>query len=161
MIDAMTINRVLALLAVPAVLIGSATTAGATTVAVPPNDTMDTATELTVGRIVQDTREATNDADDMTIAEECGNVMAPQKGSVWYKVTATTDRVLTVDSAGSSYKVDLIGVRRNSPYHLFDCTTKNTKVTLNVKAGETVYLLSMSAFRGGGSAGTLHLTVTR
>ncbi|MFC0627613.1 hypothetical protein [Kribbella deserti] len=153
----MTINRVLALLALPAILAGSATTAGAATLAVPPNDTMDTAAELTVGRHVLDTREATRDNDADSISEECGNIFSPPKGTVWYKVTATTDRVLTVDSAGSNYRVELIGVRKNPPFHSFDCKTKGARTTLNVKAGETVYLLSMTT---APAAGTLRLTVT-
>jgi hypothetical protein len=97
--------------AVAAALISIPVGAGAALAAPPPNDTPGGATVVTTlpSEFIQDTTEATTDKVDAVYNAMCE---APAtNGSVWYRYTAPTDEVLTVDVSRSSFSAGIMVIQ--------------------------------------------------
>lgn len=96
----MNVRRVLA--ASAAALLLTPLVASAALAAAPDNDSVATATVVTLGQtITQDTSEATSDALDAELNSNCG---APAtNGSVWFSYEDTTGAGLLVDLGASSF----------------------------------------------------------
>lgn len=104
-----------------------------------------------------DTAEATSDADDAELHEQCG---APAvDASVWYEYTASTDGWIVVDASGSSYSVGLL-VATGEPgaFSAEGCGPEG--LLFFAAAGVTYHLLAFDYQGDGvGNGGTLVLSI--
>ena len=135
---------------VPAVALVAITAYAAPAAAAPPpNDAWTGAIPLTLNTTVQlDTRQATTDAVDKAVNADCG---APYtKASVWYRLTTSADRRVTVDVSGSDYSAGVI-VTRGRPTNRDVVTCGPGSVGFRASAGVRYYLLAFSdTSRNGG-----------
>ena len=85
-------------------------TAAPATAAPPGNDEPTGAVGLRLGdRVVQNTSQATTNAQDAALNEECG---APAtNASVWYKYTSAVSRRVVLDTTTSGYSAGLLVFR--------------------------------------------------
>ena len=128
----------------------------------PSNDTFANATVISSLPYsdIQDTTEATLDADDTSLGAVCGvDPTSIFSNSVWYAYTPSTDQMVRIDTSGSSYGV--AGAMVTGTPGAFSaipggCFPGGTTVALT--AG-TTYYIDLLQF-GAGSGGTLHLSVS-
>lgn len=137
----------LALSAVPAFAAppGNDTQAGRTVVgAVPFTDQVDTS-------------EATTDADDTDILNQCG---APATdASVWYELTPTASDFLIADASGSSYSAG-VAVMEGTPGAFVVVSCGPGGAVWDAVAGTTYTLLVFDdQLDGGGNGGVLNLSI--
>ena len=110
---------------------------------------------------VQDTTEATLDADDTSLGTVCSvDPTSTFSNSVWYAYTPSTDEMVRIDTNGSSYGV--AGAVVTGTPGAFSavpggCFPGGTTVALT--AGTTYYIDLLQL--GAGSGGTLHLSLQR
>ena len=103
-----------------------------------------------------ETTEATSDADDAEAMAACG---APAiEASVWYEVTAASDRPLVADVSASTYPAGLI-VATGSPGSLAVVACGPLSVAFDTTAGETYAILAFDFEAGATNGGTLSITV--
>lgn len=143
------------LAAVTSVAIG-----GAPALAAPPsNDTYAGAQTIAALPFVAslDTTEATTDADDVEINNQCG---APATdASVWYRFTAAEDAYLLADLSGSDYSAG-VAVATGAPGSFAVVNCSQGGAAWGAMAGETYSLLVFDdQLDGEGTGGTLQLTV--
>lgn len=150
-----TTTRALAVLALVTSMVvaspGPAVAAGP-----PGNDAPSGAVPLQLGvPVVQDTREATTDADDAALNAGCG---APAtNASVWYSFTSATARNVVLDASGSDYGVGFLVFQGTpSPDTLVDCGPQ--LLALQAQAGTTYTVMVFSDTDAVG--GTLDLTLS-
>lgn len=122
----------------------------------PGNDVPSGAVPLQLGvPVVQDTREATTDADDAALNAGCG---APAtNASVWYSFTSATARNVVLDASASDYEVGFLVFQGTpSPDSLVDCGPQ--LIALQAQAGTTYTVMAFSDTDVAG--GTLDLTLS-
>ena len=126
--------------------------------AAPDNDLSAGATAVTLGfSETLDTSEATTDAQDAQLNENCG---APATdASVWYAYEAAADGGVVVDVSESDYTAGvLVGVGTPGALETVACGPDTT--AFNATAGTTYYLLAIDdQFDGIGNGGTLRIAV--
>jgi hypothetical protein len=140
-----------AMLAVALVPLGSASA----TAAPPGNDQPAGAVVLRLGdRIVQDTSEATTDAQDDALNANCG---APAtNASVWYQYSPSVRRKVVLDTTASNYSAGLM-VFNGTPTADSLVACGPGAVGLRARAGKTYYVMAFSDTDVNG--GTLVLTL--
>lgn len=127
--------------------------------AAPTNDTY--AGRTAIGSLpftdALDTTEATTDADDVEANTDCG---APATdASVWYELAPTSNQVVLVDVAGSSYLAGVIVVT-GAPGTFSIVACGPDSVAFEAFSGETYSILAFDdQADGGGNGGTLNITV--
>jgi hypothetical protein len=130
--------------------------AAAPAMAAPPgNDVPGGADVIHLGdTVTQDTTEATTDADDTALNENCG---APETGaSVWYTYTPAVDRKVVLDAGESDYEVGLMVFKGTpTPESLITCGPVGAG--LRAKAGKTYYVMAFNDREQSG--GSLVLSV--
>ncbi len=116
--------------------------AGAASAAPPGNDEAAGAVVLHLGdQVNQDTTEATTNAGDDTLNENCG---APAtNASVWYQYTPAKKRNVVLDTTASDYSAGLM-VFKGTPTadSLIGCGPGT--VGIRAKAGQTYYVMAFS-----------------
>jgi hypothetical protein len=128
----------------------------------PSNDTFANATVINSLPYsdIQDTTEATLDADDTSLGTVCSvDPTSTFSNSVWYAYTPSTDQTVRIDTSGSSYSVAGAMVMRTAGAFSAvpaGCFIGGTTVALT--AG-TTYYIDLLQF-GAGSGGTLDLSVS-
>lgn len=132
-----------ALAAIPTLLLGTSTVASATSA--PPNDTFAGAVTIDASTLPNtqtlDTSAATTDADDAEGNARCG---APAtNGSVWYSFTPTDSGLYAIDMRNSGYSTGAIVVT-GTPGHLTTVACGPRAVLFNGVAGTTYSLLFFS-----------------
>jgi hypothetical protein len=131
--------------------------AGPASAAPPANDEAGGAIAINFGDTAnQDTTEATTNAGDQALNENCG---APfTNASVWYTFTPTADQLVLIDTSQSSYEAGLM-VFRGTPTvdSLRSCGP--VALGLNAKAGRTYTIMVFSDTEENG--GSLALSVTK
>jgi hypothetical protein len=129
-------------------------------VAAPPgNDLIGGAVAASSGFSgVLDTSEATTDAVDAQLNQNCG---APSTdASVWYAVTVPSDGGVIVDVSSSDYSAGVI-VGVGSPGALETIACGPGTVAFSATAGTTYYVLAIDDQEdGGGSGGSLQILIT-
>jgi hypothetical protein len=132
--------------------------AAAPALAAPPaNDVPGGALVLHRGdRVTQDTTEATTDAADEALNENCG---APAtNASVWYQFTPAKDRKVVLDATHSSYSTGVMVFKGlPTPDSLLTCGPD--AAALRAKAGKTYYFMVFSVTPVNG--GTLDMRFTK
>ncbi len=128
--------------------------------AAPANDTPAGAETITLGQhVTQDTSEATTDALDTAVNEECG---APATAaSVWYSYTADVDGGVLLDMSGSDYTAGaLVFEGAPSAESLIACGPG--VVGWGTSAGSTYSVMVLDDQQDGNPApgGTLEMDVT-
>lgn len=133
-------------------------TAAGPAAAAPANDSWEGALELRAPDLyIQDTQDATPNADEQGLTEgACGWSQQP-KGSVWYKYPATQTGTFVVDAAFSDYQVNLVVVTREGDAWATPACFQ-TKATFTATAGKTYYVLAVAA--DGSNAGSLQLATS-
>jgi len=136
---------------------GSLAFAGPVLAAAPTNDTY--ASRTVIGSIPfsdsVDTTQATTDADDVVP----GCVPPARDASVWYELTAASDRTIEVITKASTYSAG-VTVATGSPGSFAFVTCGPTSVTFDASAGVTYAILVFDhQADGGGNGGTLEITV--
>jgi hypothetical protein len=129
--------------------------AGPASAAPPSNDESSGATVLHLGdQIEEDTTEATTNAGDDALNENCG---APfTNASVWFQYTPAADRKVVIDAGNSSYETGVMVFKgAPSPDSLIACGPIGAG--LRVKAGKTYYVMAFSDTQVNG--GTLVLSL--
>ena len=122
----------------------------------PGNDVPSGAVPLQLGvPVVQDTREATTDADDAALNASCG---APAtNASVWYSFTSATDRNVVLDASTSDYGVGfLVFAGTPAPDTFVNCGPQQLALQAQAGTTYTVMVFSDTAVAGG----TLDLTLS-
>ena len=118
--------------------------------AVPSNDTIQTATEITSVPFTDtvDTTEATTDALETSLNQQCGAPKAEH--GVWYHATAAETGLYTADVTQSSYSAGIMAVQGpiDSPTVL-QCGPG--KISGPLTAGQDVFIL---VFGDGGATGS-------
>jgi hypothetical protein len=127
--------------------------------AVPGNDDPPGAVVLHLGdRVVQDTSEATTDAQDQALNANCG---APAtNASVWYQYSPGEDRKVALDARASDYSTGLM-VFRGTPSADSLVTCGPGVVGLRARAGKTYYIMVFSDTNVNGGRLVLSLTAPR
>lgn len=134
--------------------------AGAALAAPPTNDTYAGATTVSTPlpfNAAVDTTEATTDALDAELNEQCG---APAtEASVWYQFTPETDMFVLVDTSGSDYSTG-VGVVIGSPgsFEVISCAPQ--AAAFAAEAGVTYSILIFDDVPGGTSGGNLQLAIS-
>ena len=110
--------------------------------AAPGNDEPQGAVVLHLGdRVVQDTTEATTNAQDQALNANCG---APAtKASVWYKYAPGADRTVLLNVRASDYSTGVM-VFRGTPTAASFVTCGPGLVPVHVRAGKTYYIMAFS-----------------
>jgi len=127
--------------------------------AAPSNDTY--AGRTLVGAIpftdTVNTTEATTDADDTALNEQCG---APAvDASVWYEVTATADGALVADTSTSSYPAG-VSVATGGPGNWTLLACGPGAVAWTTTAGQTYALVAFDPQEdGSGNGGVLNISI--
>ncbi|MEO5883905.1 MAG: hypothetical protein ABIQ58_00095 [Candidatus Limnocylindrales bacterium] len=139
-------------------MIFSLAMAGPVLAAAPGNDLYPGRATVSIGFSASvDTTEATTDADDVGINQNCG---APATdASVWYQLTAAADGWIGVDVSASSYTAG-VAVATGSPgsFELLNCGPGAT--AFEAITGETYAILAFDdQFDGGGNGGTLEIQI--
>jgi hypothetical protein len=118
--------------------------------AVPTNDTIQGATEITTvpTTITEDTTEATTDALETSLNATCGAPVVDH--GVWFHATVAQDGFYTADVTQSSYSAGIMVVAGPADSPTFvNCAPGS--ITGPLQAGQDIYLL---VFGDGGSDGT-------
>jgi Family of unknown function (DUF6299) len=127
----------------------------------PPNDTFEQATVISSVPFSQvlDTTQATTDSTDAEALAACELLppVPPLAASVWYVYTPLTDRVVTVDTFGSSYTTGL-AVVTGSPGSLSAVICFAVIGRFTPVPGDTYYI-GISDITGG-HGGSLNVSVT-
>jgi hypothetical protein len=138
--------------------LGIAVTAEPAYAAVPANDTIQTATEITTVPFTDtvDTTEATTDAFETSLNADCG-APAVEHG-VWYHATITQSGTYTADTSQSDYGTGIMVLAgpANAPTFL---TCGPRAVTGPLTAGQDVFLLVFGDGTTTATSGTMVLTV--
>src|SRR4029077_11902238 len=135
--------RTLRLLVPPMLTAGLLTLAAAPASAAPPgNDEPQGAVVLHLGdRVVQNTSEATTNAQDEALNANCG---APAtNASVWYKYSPHVDRNVVLDATASSYSSGML-VFKGTPTARSLVTCGPGSVVLRARAGKTYNIMVIS-----------------
>ena len=143
-----------AALAVPVLLSASPASA-----APPSNDLIAGAVPVAPGfSATVDTTEATTDAEDAAVNQNCG---APATdASVWYSYTPRSDETIIVDVSNSTYSAGVI-VASGAPGNLSLVSCGPGSVAASLTAGTPYFILAFDdQWDGGGNGGTLNLSVT-
>jgi uncharacterized protein DUF6299 len=137
---------------IPATLVGALVplaTAAPAMAAPPPNDDSSGAIAVHLGeRVEADTSQATTNAGDATLNDNCG---APAtNASVWYKYTPSAKRNVALDVSESDYEAGLM-VFDGTPSADSFLTCGPFEVGVRAKAGHTYYIMVFSdtAVKGG------------
>jgi hypothetical protein len=103
-----------------------------------------------------DTSEATTDADDEELNEQCG---APAtEASVWYQLTAPSDMGILVDVSQSEYSAGVIvAIGAPGTFEVVDCGPGF--VVFGADAGQTYSILAFDDEFGGANGGSLVISV--
>jgi hypothetical protein len=125
------------------------------TAAAPGNDELQGAVVLHLGdRVVQDTTEATTNAQDQALNANCG---APEtNASVWYKYSPRADRTVLLDLRASDYSAGAL-VFRGTPTADALVTCGPRVVRLHARAGRTYYFMVFSDTNANGGRLVLSL----
>jgi Family of unknown function (DUF6299) len=127
----------------------------------PPNDTFEQATVISSLPFLQTltTSAATTDSTDAEALAACGLLppVPPLAASVWYVHTPLTDRVVTVDTFGSSYTTG-VAVVTGSPGSLSAVSCFAVIGRFTPVPGDTYYI-GISDITGG-HGGSLNVSVT-
>jgi hypothetical protein len=135
--------RTLRLLVPPMLTAGLLTLAAAPASAAPPgNDEPQGAVVLHLGdRVVQNTSEATTNAQDEALNANCG---APAtNASVWYKYSPHVDRNVVLDATASSYSSGML-IFKGTPTARSLVTCGPGSVVLRARAGKTYNIMVIS-----------------
>lgn len=124
----------------------------------PPNDDFADATVISSLPFLDtlDTTAATTEPVDFEALAACG-VSVPIAASVWYALTPSTDRVVSVDTFGSTYTSG-VAVVTGSPGNLSAVTCFSVIGRFTPVPGQTYYI-GVSDISGSGG-GTLNVSVT-
>ena len=107
-------------------------------------------------QLVQDTTEATTNAQDAALNEDCG---APfTNASVWYKYSPTANLAVVLDMTASDYSGGLL-VFEGTPTAESLVTCGEGAVELSARAGKTYYVMALSDTEVNG--GNLVLSLMR
>jgi hypothetical protein len=126
----------------------------------PPNDTFEQATVISSLPFSQtlDTSEATIDSTDFEALAACGlSGVITGAATVWYEYTPSADQRLLITTPGTSYNLTGVAVLTGSPGSLSAVTCFPDIGSFSATAGVTYHILVADI--GGGSGGTLHLSV--
>lgn len=137
-------------------LLGSTALAPVALAAAPSNDLFTGAEAVTIGFSDSvDTTDATTDADDVQLNDQCG---APATdASVWYSIEGT-DAFVIIDVSGSDYFAGIaIGTGTQGDLAIVDCGPDT--VGFFGESGTTYYVLAFDDQEdGGGNGGTLNIS---
>jgi Family of unknown function (DUF6299) len=148
----------LKLILATAIVLGLA--AGPAWAQAPPNDTFEQATVISSVPFLDalDTASATTEPVDFEARDACGFPQFGIAASVWYVYTPPTDRVVTVDTFGSSYTTG-VAVVTGSPGSLSAVSCFPVIGRFTPVPGGTYYI-GISDISGGQHGGSLNVSVT-
>jgi hypothetical protein len=124
----------------------------------PPNDTLAGAINLPLGgTLTQNTTEATTDAFEQALADECGPPAVG--GAVWVEFTPDADMTVSFDVSASDFSAGVFAYE-GTPVadEVLDCGSQS--ITVDVSAGATYNLMLIGDGLTPETTGQLVLTIT-